>query len=405
MRKTLNVFETFSGIGAQHKALRNILEDRERVERYGLKNKDFKAVGTSEWYMDAIVAYDAIHHGSQETFNGHEKLERTQMLEFLEGFTLSKDSKNPYPVKNLRRLSDEKIKQLYIAMKRNKNFGSITEIKAEDLPKIDLLTYSFPCQDLSAVGGKKGIKKTNQKDKNTATRSGLLWEVERLLFELKELNKLPKFLVMENVKSLLNKTHLDDWLDFDRTLQELGYKNTTTILNATDFGIPQARERVFVISELGGTTNINVDKPGKMKTNMGEFLELDNDDYLPERMDCIPNDTPVRRKIWMDNRQIEHDTGCFHTLTTKADRNPNCGNFAFPNTEKQRLKDGSEIPKSQFRFITPREALKLMGFDNEDFERLRTHTPIPRDEIYKLAGNSIVVKVLEGIFAELLKRH
>lgn len=124
----------------------------------------------------------------------------------------------------------------------------ITTIHAADLGIVDtndycyMMTYSFPCTDLSVAGLQKGMKK------GSGTRSGLLWEVERLL---KEMNELPQILFMENVTQVHNQKNIEDfksWLNF---LESLGYSNYWKDLNAKDFGVPQNRERCFMISLLG----------------------------------------------------------------------------------------------------------------------------------------------------------
>lgn len=124
----------------------------------------------------------------------------------------------------------------------------ITTVHAADLGIVDtndycyLMTYSFPCTDLSVAGLQKGMKK------GSGTRSGLLWEVERLL---KEMNELPQILFMENVTQVHNQRNIEDfksWLNF---LESLGYSNYWKDLNAKDFGVPQHRNRCFMISLLG----------------------------------------------------------------------------------------------------------------------------------------------------------
>lgn len=123
------------------------------------------------------------------------------------------------------------------------NLGDITKI--ESLPKADLWTYSFPCQDISVAGLQRGF------EQGSGTRSGLLWEVERLLLKAKEQGNLPKYLLLENVKNLIGKKfkdNYDKWLSF---LSSLGYTTYTQVLNAKDFGVPQNRERVFGVSILG----------------------------------------------------------------------------------------------------------------------------------------------------------
>ena len=120
------------------------------------------------------------------------------------------------------------------------NLGDIKNI--ERLPKADLWTYSFPCTDISISGRMKGF------DKGSNTHSSLLWEVQRLLEVNKANNELPKYLLMENVKNIVSKKFMplfQVWLDY---LESLGYKNFYKVLNAKDYGIPQNRERCFVIS-------------------------------------------------------------------------------------------------------------------------------------------------------------
>ena len=126
--------------------------------------------------------------------------------------------------------------------------SDITNITASDLDIVDtekycyIMTYSFPCQDLSLAGNQKGMAKGSN------TRSGLLWEVERLLNECEEL---PQILLMENVTQVhgkKNKEHFDEWIEF---LESKGYSNYWQDLNAKNFGIPQNRNRTFMVSVLG----------------------------------------------------------------------------------------------------------------------------------------------------------
>lgn len=121
------------------------------------------------------------------------------------------------------------------------NLGDITKIK--ELPECDLVTFSFPCQSLSISGKQEGIKK--------GTESGLLLEVKRLLENGNKKGKLPKWLLMENVKNLVSKKFMpqfQEWLDF---LESIGYETKWEVLNAKDYGVPQNRERVFAVSHIG----------------------------------------------------------------------------------------------------------------------------------------------------------
>ncbi len=143
------------------------------------------------------------------------------------------------------------------------NLGDISEISY--LPPCDLLTYGFPCQDISVAGKGKGIAE--------GTRSGLLFEVERLIKVSHMLGILPKYLVLENVKALTQKKHrqqFDEWL---KKLESLGYTNYWQVLNAKDYGVPQNRERVFVISILGDHKPFVFPEKQELNLRLRDLLE------------------------------------------------------------------------------------------------------------------------------------
>ena len=123
------------------------------------------------------------------------------------------------------------------------NYGDICSIDETKLPYYDLITYSSPCQDFSTAGKQAGG------DKGSGTRSSLLWECERIIKAVK-----PKYLLMENVKALTSKKFMPLFQEWLSVLESLGYKNWWKVLNAKDFGVPQNRERVFVVSILGDET-------------------------------------------------------------------------------------------------------------------------------------------------------
>ena len=162
------------------------------------------------------------------------------------------------------------------------NLGDITKI--DKLPKADLWTYSFPCTDISISGRLGGL------EKGSGTHSSLLWEVERLI-KVSNLNaELPKYLLMENVKNLVSKRfkpYFDEWCDF---LSGLGYKNYYKILNAKDYGIPQNRERVFMVSILDANAMYQFPKEIELDTKLCDYLEKEVDEkyYLSNKLiDCF----------------------------------------------------------------------------------------------------------------------
>ena len=170
------------------------------------------------------------------------------------------------------------------------------------MPETDLLVYSFPCQDLSTGGLGKGMAK------GSGTRSGLLWEIERILKELKELGRLPEYLLLENVKTIKAHTNIADlnqWLEF---LSSIGYYNDECmILNSLDFGIPQDRERAFIVSHLGSKLDVPSRIESKKKErsyNIHDFIITDydrNPQYRTEADMAQLNKTPSRDVMWEIN--------------------------------------------------------------------------------------------------------
>lgn len=139
---------------------------------------------------------------------------------------------------------DEKAHKSYCAIHGDTpNLGDIT--KVESLPDCDILTWSFPCQDLSIASGfQKGFKE------GSGTRSSLAWEVIRLLRKAKEEGNLPEYLLMENVPAILNKRNIKEFERLVGVLEDIGYTSTYQVLNAKDYGVPQNRKRCFMVSTL-----------------------------------------------------------------------------------------------------------------------------------------------------------
>mgnify|MGYP000850686579 CR=1 FL=1 len=373
----IKVIELFAGVGSQAMALRNI----------GI---DYEVIGISEIDKFAYKSYEAIHG-------------------------------------------------------KVKNFGDITKINK--LPYCDLLTYSFPCQDLSVAGHQKGISKD--------TRSGLLLEVERLLLKAKENGTLPKYLLLENVKNLVGKKFIKDfehWLSF---LNSLGYYSNWEVLNAKDYGIPQNRERVFVVSSLENM-HYKFPNPVELKSKMKDLLEekVNEKYYLSEQYLKHFTDTKNRngfvraerfnpRKLEdcstttragsrpTDNFIIQKGHGfnrggvkrvvpsltksSWHENNFVANINPS-GKGMNGNVYRTNLSptlttnkgEGIKILQNndyRIRKLTPLECWRLMGFRDLDYYAAKS-IGTSNAQLYKQAGNSIVVTILEAIFRNLfLKKH
>lgn len=401
----LNVVEAFSGIGSQAKALENLYIDH-------------KILCTVDWDINAIIAYDLIHNGKQEIEN-YEKYSKSQLIDILSKYTLSKDGKKPIKKESLSKYNEEFLRRLYAAIDRTNNLVSITDIKGNDLPNdIDLLTYSFPCQDLSVAGYWHGNK--GGIDRNAHNRSGMLWEVERILLERKEMGlKLPKMLLMENVSNILAARNINNFKDWQNSLEKMGYYNEVFTLNASNFGIPQKRVRTYMLSVLCKTkeqrdsvmafffeNNLERHFAKRKMKKLENFIKIDysNAIYKKEADIAQANNTPSRMQIYKENVKILEKGKVrdivVPTVTTKQDRNPNSGVIDYFVGNKN---------KSQYRFLTPRECFLLMGFEERDYNTLIENQIITygnklvfsNERLYKLAGNSIVVNVLEDIFKQV----
>lgn len=203
--------------------------------------------------------------------------------------------------------------QSYEAMHgKANNLGDIRKI--EELPDADLWTYSFPCQDISVAGKGAGIKE--------GTRSGLLFEVERLLRVASEKGTLPKYLLLENVKNLVSKkfkADFDKWLDF---LSELGYTNYWKVLNAKDYGIPQNRERVFCVSIRGEHEPFVFPKPKELTIRLRDMIDETVDERFYLKESTIRS---ILRSTFNSRRDsIRPGDGLANTLLARDWRGPQC---------------------------------------------------------------------------------
>ena len=354
------------------------------------------------------------------------------------------------------------------------NLGDITKVDENSLPKdIDLITYGFPCQDISLAGKQKGMFN----DDGTQTRSGLFFEALRIIEATK-----PKIAIAENVKNLTGKKFKEQFELVLKSLEEAGYSNYWKVLNAKNYGIPQNRERVFIIS-----IRKDIDKgyefpePFPLQLRLKDMLddEVDKKYYLSDEQILTagyfgnavnPNLKDVYdRKKAIINKQVSY------TISTKPDRRIGDCNYVtddrnemtaeeflkkkfgegqkilvreatkkgyaeaidntmdaetikqvgqlYPNSGNPQsgriysadgisptmdtCSGGNRMPKGlndlRIRKLTPKECWRLMGFDDEDFykaEAVNSNT-----QLYKQAGNSIVVDVIVKIYEKLFEKY
>lgn len=254
----------------------------------------------------------------------------------------------------------------------------------------DILIHGSPCQDFSRAGKRLG---GNDEDK---TRSSLMWETLRIIEKMGKWK--PKYVIWENVTGVLDKDMIHNFNKYLVRMVELGYTNSFEVLDATDFGIPQKRERVFTISVLGGKAFDFKKLKRKPMRHIKEFLEpnVTEPQYMitiPSMLNKIEELNPVQKTDKYKRRLDVIDDRCW-TITERQDRCPNAGII--------RVDD-----KPTYRYLTERECWRLMGFSDEDFDAALKEFPTRPGKrnatLYRLAGNSIVVDVLEAIFEVLLK--
>ena len=318
--------------------------------------------------------------------------------------------------------------------------SDIRDIHATDLEITDtdkfcyIMTYSFPCQDLSIAGQMKGMRK------GSSTRSGLLWEVERILDEC---DNLPQVLLMENVPMVISKKNLKDFQSWRLKLEQLGYSNFVQLLNAKDYGVPQNRNRCFMVSIFGNYSyqfpaSVELNKRLKdvleESVNRKYFLSLEKisksiEDYMQKShmVSCADSTKPIR----LFNIDGEYGTGFSGNVWEKECIAPTIMTFQGGNKQPMVIVDdlvpcdyrqdkGIMVRKNgmmpclrqggggqalllkgkTIRKLTPRECWRLMDFTDEDFDKAQKVNS--DSQLYKQAGNSIVVKVLEEIFKEML---
>lgn len=285
------------------------------------------------------------------------------------------------------------------------NLGDITKIKVEDIPEHDLFTYSFPCQDISLAGKQRGL------DKNSETRSSLLWECERIIKYCR-----PKYLLLENVKNLVSKKHkpnFDKWLEI---LDNLGYENYWQVLNAKDYGVAQKRERVFVVSiRKDLQQEFKFPKKQELTKCLKDYLDDSVDEKYYLSLDKINKiicwkayQRPFARVLGIDSvsptltaRGCQGDNASMYVLSENLTQTVNFEKELSIELDNVTLKQVSNIHDYSPRVLSPLECWRLMGFDDESFRKAQE---VNNDaQLYKQAGNSIVVNVLEAIFRELFK--
>ncbi|MGL4951160.1 MAG: DNA (cytosine-5-)-methyltransferase [Mycoplasma sp.] len=288
--------------------------------------------------------------------------------------------------------------------KISNNLFDVTKVKGIDVPKdIDIFTYSFPCQDISNQGLQLGFVK------GTKSRSGLLWEIDRILTEIHELgnqHSLPKFLLLENVKAMVNKNHKAAYVEWLKRLDELGYVSQEYILNSIDFGSPQSRERVFVLSVLKShQKNVNFEFPkfekqNKKKSNIKTIIDETDKSNQTKFLDyklIEKNLTKTNiKKFYLENYTNFASEAHVYDINYSGPTLTASG--ALSRIKFMYERDYQKI----IREINPNEAFRYMGFTDRDYKNVCNTELITATKQIYLCGNSISVEVLESLFESLV---
>lgn len=429
IKKPIRLIELFAGYGSQALALKYL-------------GVNFEHHKICEWATKSIQAYNDIH--IRDYTNYSKELTQNDVIELLTSYGVSMDYNKPMTYNQIKCKGEKWQRDTYNNIIATHNLVNIQNAKAKDLNIVDtnkydyILTYSFPCQDLSLAGKREGMSR------DSGTRSGMLWEVERLL---KECEELPQILVMENVPQVHGKGNMEYFQEWIMELEKLGYTSFYDDLNSKNFFIPQNRQRTFMISLLG-KYNYKMPKTMKLKYRLKDMLEkeVSKKYYLSDKM--ISYISAPNQKWAGNNNGAFINKDIASTLNT-GEGSRRCDasnyvcddlpdNFNLQNEIKPKLVAGIGNKKSNggtqyyqqdriydsesiamahpanlpggsymyqlenlcIRKLTPKECYRLMGVKDEDFKKVNKNQL--DSSLYHLAGDSIVTTCLMAIFGKLL---
>lgn len=284
---------------------------------------------------------------------------------------------------------DEKAVRSYNAMFQSELAYKTQSVISWDL-KPDILIHGSPCQDFSIAGhqGKATaaegrINRGKGADRGSGTRSSLMWETIHIIQQMGEWK--PRFVIWENVKNVTSKHMIHNFNLYLSEMQKLGYSNSFQTLDARDFGLPQARERVFTISVLNGKPFNFDDLIKTPMRDISEFLESDVSEVYtvtqPSVYEAIGKKGIRRATIIKDYA---------YTITARQDRTP---------------AQVIDLGGGKYRYLTERECWRLQGYSDEDFENaaaVQKRIGRYKMALYKQAGNSIAVPIFESIFRKMI---
>ena len=277
-------------------------------------------------------------------------------------------------------------------------------------PPLDLVLFGSPCQDFSIAG--KGLGG----EKNSGTRSSLLWEAVRVVEEMEEK---PRFAIWENVASILSKKHIFVYNEYIKKMESLGYYLNTLILQATDFGLPQTRKRVFVVA-----SSVELKPKPMWKTKWNPLIDFVDTKFDFEKHNYMTKEWVVNNNYYQKNKKKEYWGGVTISIpfsSYKSERLVRLVSKKYPNSYVNTLTAKGILADQRLAFPVSKEVnnkveifrinnedwvirkihalenWKLMGFNEEGYWKLE-QAGFSSSKIKFLAGNSIAVNVLENLF-------
>ncbi len=420
----------FSGIGAQERGF----------EDSGLFK--IEVLTTSDICKEAVLSYAAIHCGltNEMVENYQDYPTREEMAQHLTDINLGyePDKNKYYDWFKKAKKKNKELEKYWLACKLSNNLGDISKI--EELPYADFWTVSFCCQDISVAGKMKGLKP------DSGTRSSLLWDNIKLLEKARTKGTLPKYLMFENVKNLVSKKFINDFNDLIEVLDELGFNTYWKIINGKDCGIPQNRERVFVIAIRKDidTEEFEFPKPFDNGLRLKDILDntVDEKYYITDdkvsrfvtslnKKDALMYDVcqakregkareynefspTITSRDYKDpriiNENIVRQVGTISECNGSW-KNPQVGRIYSPDGCSPTINTcggGSHEPKIfdsvkiRIRKLIPKECWRLMGFRDSDCDAA-SKIGVADSHLYKQAGNSIITNCVRLLAEHLYK--
>lgn len=430
--KPIRLISLFSGYDSQEFALKYL----------GVNYEHWK---TCEWAVKSIQALKDAHY-KNDNIDYSADHSQEFIINQLFKWGISANYNEPMTKEQIKRLGEQKQRQIYNNIMATHNLVNIQQVSADRLEIVDkdkycyLMTYSFPCQDLSKAGKGAGM------EKGSGTRSGLLWEVERILDECKETDQLPQILLMENVPDVIGSKNISNFAKWLEKLEKLGYHCYWKVLNAKDYGIPQNRERCFMISLLGDyyyefpqpiklehrlkdLLEDNVDEKYYLSDKMVQYIANNNDKWTGNNDKSIINrDVAVTINTRVGNTRADcSDYLCKelpenYNLKTKNKRQQELANKIDTSKDGQFLDFYNQITNDyisgtittrvdasnssavynnyRIRKLTPKECGRLQGLKDIDIDKIQKFQS--NASCYHLYGDSICVPVLMAIFSNML---